>query len=189
MGKRPLGDRPFLSSPRKSPNEEPTYLLVVIDAGLKLSSAWEAEAGWQGALATTGAPNVLGTELIRVGAGCRTICCSDCSHHHSQCMAAAQFRPCSHRLERVLAGAESAGSPPTERCVILTALPCRCLLHVLVGHTAAAFIAALHFLAHPLEAGLAAAAASGFLDCAFGQPGIILALPVFMFFLFLDLQE
>jgi len=63
------------------------------------------------------------------------------------------------------------------------------LLHVLVGHTAAAFIAALHFLAHLLEAGLAAAAASGFLDCAFGQPGIILALPVFMFFLFLDLQE
>jgi hypothetical protein len=48
----------FSSSLREPPNEEPTYLLAVIDAGLKLSPAWEAEAAWQGALATTGAPNV-----------------------------------------------------------------------------------------------------------------------------------
>jgi hypothetical protein len=46
------------SSLREPPNEEPTHLLVVIDAGLKLSPAREAEAGWQGALATTSAPNV-----------------------------------------------------------------------------------------------------------------------------------
>ena len=40
-----------------------------MDAGLKLSPAWEAEAGWQGALATTGAPNVQEPSRLGLGLG------------------------------------------------------------------------------------------------------------------------
>src|SRR4029450_8406045 len=53
----PLGVLFFILAPAP-PSEGPSHLLVVIDTGLKLSPAWEAEAGSEVALATTGAPNV-----------------------------------------------------------------------------------------------------------------------------------